>query len=44
MPDFGDNLQQAQQQYEDRDWSSMPDMSDTYSDEEQSDQVSFHDI
>ena len=39
-----DNLQQSQRQYEDREWSSIPDLIDTYSHEEQSDQVSFYDI
>ena len=39
----GDNLQQAQHS-EHREWSSIPDLINTYSDEEQLDQVSFYDI
>ena len=38
----GDNLKQARQS-EDREWSSIPDLTSTYSDEEQPDQVSFYD-
>ena len=33
-----------QQPHEDREWSSIPNLIDTYSDEEQSDKVSFYDI
>ena len=44
VADFVDNFQPTQHQHVGREWSSIPDLTDNYSDKGQSEHVSFYDI